>query len=197
MKLKMSENSLFAILLRSSWWISLAIALGIIALANIALPAQYVIFGAAGAFPFLVIAGIVGWRRLQAPSAARIAGIEQELRSMSWVQFSALLEEAFRADGFVVNRLSGSDADFEMAKSWKRVLVSGKRWKGARTGIEPLRELHALVQAREAHECLYVTLSEVTDNARKFAATHRIRLVQAEELARLLPRLGRSRRALA
>jgi restriction system protein len=197
MKFKMAENSLFAILLRSSWWISLAIALGIVALATIALPPQYVIFGAAGAFPFFVIAGIGMWRQLQAPGAARVAALEQQVRAMSWPEFSAVLEAAFRGDGFTVERIRGADADFEMTKGWKRVLVSGRRWKVARTGIEPLRELHALVEAREAHECLYVCVGEVTDNARKFAAANRIRLVQADELARLLPELGRRRRALA
>jgi restriction system protein len=197
MKFKMAENSLFAILLRSSWWISLAIALGIVLLASFALPPQYVIFGAAGALPFFVIAGVVGWKRLQAPSAARVAATEQEVRGMSWTQFSALLEDAFRRDGFAVERLRGSDAEFEMTKGWKRVLVSGKRWKVARTGIEPLRDLHALVEAREAHECLYVTVGEVTDNARKFAAANRIRLVQADELARLLPKPARRRKVAA
>jgi restriction system protein len=194
---KMSENSLFAILLRSSWWISLAIGSGIVALANIALPPQYVIFGAAGAFPFLVIAGIVGWRQAQLPSAARVAATEQAVRAMSWAEFSAVLEDAFRRDGFTIEPAAVKEADFEMTKGWKRVLVSGKRWKVARTGVEPLRELHAVREKREAHECLYVTVGEVTDQARRFAKTNRIRLVQADELARLLPKIGRTRRAIA
>jgi restriction system protein len=197
MKFKMAENSLFAILLRSSWWISMAIALGIVALANMVLPAQYVIFGAAGAFPFFVIAGMGIWRQLQAPSAARVAALEQEVREMSWPEFSAVLEAAFRSDGFAVERIRGTEADFEMTKGWKRVLVSGRRWKVARTGVEPLRELHAVREKREAHECLYVTVGEVTDQARRFAKTNRIRLVQADELARLLPKIGRTRRAIA
>ena len=38
MRLKMSENSLFAILLRSSWWISLLVALFVATLSRAVLP---------------------------------------------------------------------------------------------------------------------------------------------------------------
>jgi restriction system protein len=192
-KFRMAENSLFAILLRSSWWVSLAIALGIIGLSFVGLPPQYAWYGAAGSGPFLVIASIVGWRALRAPSAARVAAVEEALRAMSWPEFAALLEEAFRQDGFSIVRIAGGEADFEMSKGWKRVLVSARRWKVARTGVEPLRALHAVLESREAHECLYVTVGDVTDQARSFAGGNRIRLVRGDELARLLPRLLRGR----
>jgi len=190
-KFRMAENSLFAILLRSSWWISFAIAAFVIGLSLMALPPQYSIYGAAGSLPFLVITAIVGVRTLRAPGATRIAATEQAVRAMSWAEFSAALEEAFRQDGFTIARSTGGDIDLEMSKGWKRVVVSAKRWKVARTGVEPLRAAHAALEAREAHECLYVTVGEVTDVARKYAADHRIRLVEAGELARLLPRAGR------
>ena len=45
MKLTMNENSLFAILLRSSWWISFAIAGAVTAVANRAATRAYRIFG--------------------------------------------------------------------------------------------------------------------------------------------------------
>jgi restriction system protein len=190
-KFRMAENSLFAILLRSSWWISFGIAAFVIGLSLVALPPQYAIYGAAGLAPFLVIAAIVGVRTLRAPSAARVAATEQAVRAMSWGDFSAALEEAFRQDGFTVTRRSSGEVDFEMSKGWKRVLVSAKRWKVARTGVEPLRTVHAALESLEAHECLYVTVGEVTESAVKFAVDHRIRLVQGPELARLLPRVGR------
>ena len=50
----MAENSLFAILLRSSWWISAAVAVGIVLLSRVALPQQYFIFGAVAGLPFAV-----------------------------------------------------------------------------------------------------------------------------------------------
>ncbi|MBN8509743.1 MAG: restriction endonuclease, partial [Burkholderiales bacterium] len=69
MKLRMAENSLFAILLRSPWWVSLAIAAALALLARLLLPERFVAVGAFGAgFPFVVIAAIAAWRRLRAPS---------------------------------------------------------------------------------------------------------------------------------
>jgi restriction system protein len=105
---------------------------------------------------------------------------------MQWGDFSAAIEDAFRRDGYAVSRLNGAAADFEMTKAGRVSLVSCKRWKVARTGIEPLRELDAARRAREAHECVYVAAGEVTDNARAFAAQKNIRLAQGAELARLL-----------
>ena len=192
MKLKMAENSLFAILLRSSWWISIAIAAGLIVAAAALLPPDYSHFGVVVALPFIVIGAIAGWKQLQAPSPARIAGTLDTVRAMGWNEFAEAIEAAFRADGYVVTRLAGQAADFEMQKGGRTVLLAGKRWKVARTGIEPLRELVAAGQECDARECLYVATGELTDNARRFAAQNRIRILSGPELARLMPAAGRA-----
>ena len=192
MKLKMSENSLFAILLRSSWWISIAIAAGLIVAAAALLPPDYSHFGVVVALPFIVIGAIAGWKQLQAPSPARIAGTLDTVRAMGWNEFADAIETAFRADGYVVTRLAGQAADFEMQKGGRTVLLAGKRWKVARTGIEPLRELVAAGQKRDAQECLYVATGELTDNARRFATQNRIRILSGPELARLVPAVGKA-----
>ena len=188
MKFQMARNSLFAILLRSQWWISVAAAAGIFAAARLVLPAIYAFFVA---LPFAVIGAYAGWQQRRAPSAARVAGTLQRLRAMSWDEFSGAIEDAFRRDGYIVSRTPGAEADFELTKAGRILLVGCKRWKVARTGIGPLRELHAAGRARDAHECIYVAAGEVTDNARVFAAGKNIRLVHDAELAKLLPRVGR------
>lgn len=190
MKLKMAENSLFAILLRSRWWISIGIAAAIALLARASLRDEYVIYGALAGAPFLVIGIIAASRQLRAPGAARVAETLQAVGSMSWRDFSNLIEEAFRRDGYEVARLSGPQADFAMTRSGRTALVSCRRWKAASNGIEPLRELHAAMEAREAHESIYVTTGDITDNARRFANERKIRLLQGAELAQLLLRMG-------
>lgn len=187
MKLKMSQNSLFAILLRSSWWISIAIAGGLIVLATVLLPPDFVPFGVFAAIPFIGIGAIAGWKQLRAPSPARIASTLDTVRAMGWNDFANALEAAFRADGYVVTRLAGQAADFEMKRDGRTSLLAGKRWKVARTGIEPLRDLVAAGQARDAQECLYVATGEITDKARRFATENRIQVLAGPELARLLP----------
>jgi len=188
MKFQMARNSLFAILLRSQWWISVAAAAGIFTAARLVLPEIYAFFVA---LPFAVIGAYAGWQQRRAPSAARVAGTLQRLRAMSWDEFSGAIEDAFRRDGYIVSRTPGAEADFELSKAGRILLVGCKRWKVARTGIGPLRELHAAGRARDAHECIYVAAGEVTDNARVFAAGKNIRLVHDAELAKLLPRAGR------
>ena len=82
--LKMAPNSLFAILLRSPWWISVGIAL-VFALASKALlPAEYWLFGAMGGFPFTVIGAISAWKQLQRPSPRRGEAIVQAVSAMPW-----------------------------------------------------------------------------------------------------------------
>jgi restriction system protein len=182
----MHENSLFAVLLRSPWWISIAIAVALALAARMFLPDLYAI---AMGLPFLAIGAIAGWRQFQAPSAKRIAGTVEAVRAMSWGEFARVLEGAFEREGYKVARLDEAAADFELTKGWRVSLVSAKRWKAARTGIEPLEALEAARRRREAHECIYVLAGDITDNARKFAAQKNIRLAQGAELVRLL-RLG-------
>jgi restriction system protein len=186
----MAENSLFAILLRSRWWISIAIAATIAALARASLRADYAIYGALAGAPFLVIGIIAASRQLRAPSAARVADTLQAVGSMSWRDFSSLMEAAFLRDGYEIARLSGPQADFTMTRSGRTVLVSCRRWKAASTGIDPLRELYTAMKAREAQESIYVTTGEITDTARRFASEKKIRLLQGAELAQLLLRVG-------
>jgi restriction system protein len=192
MKWEMNENSLFAVLLRSAWWVSFAIGLAISASGVVFMPPNWQAFGVVMGGPFLVIGCIAAWRQFQAPSSARIERTLVAVRGMSWPDFAGALEEAYRRDGYAVSRVDGAGADFELKKDWRTLLLCGKRWKVARTGIEPLRDLHAACVAREAHECLYVATGDVTDQARQFAADHRIRLVEGAELARLMPAMGRA-----
>ena len=59
----MAENSLFAILLRSPWWVSLGVALALALLMRLLLPKDYAVAGMLGALPFVVIAAIAAWKQ--------------------------------------------------------------------------------------------------------------------------------------
>jgi restriction system protein len=192
MKLRMAKDSLFAVLLRSPWWISIAIAAGIVAVVRLVLPGVHVAYAVFAALPFIVIGAIAGWRQLRQPGTARVAGTLEAVRAMSWGDFSGALEDAFRRDGYAVSRLDGPAADFELTRGGRTSLVACKRWKVARTGVDPLRELDAAKRARAAHECIYVATGEVTDGALKFAREKGIRVVHGAELAKLLPRVRRA-----
>lgn len=185
MKFRMSENSLFAILLRSSWWYSLGLGVLVSMTLRLVVPEQYSIAATLSGAPFLVIAAMGAWRQLRAPSATRIASILEAADTMSWRDFAAALEDALVRDGYTVKRLNGA-ADFEIVKEGRTSLVGAKRWKAASTGLEPLRDLHQAAEAREAASAIYVVIGGITANARQYAAKHLVRIIEGADLAQLL-----------
>jgi restriction system protein len=187
--MRMHDNSLFAILLRSPWWASALVALGLAGGLRLLIPELYALFAA---LPFAGIAAYVGWKQLRAPSAAKVAKTLERVRAMAWPEFADAMEAAFRREGYTVNRLA-AQADFELVQGWRSTLVGCKRWKATRTGMEPLRELDAARRAREAHGCIYVSAGEITAQAAAFAAEKNIRLLHGAELAKMLPNFARSR----
>jgi len=184
-QLKMHENSLFATLLRKPFWVSGLVALALFGLLRLVLPWTFALFAAA---PFIGIAGYVAWKQFRAPGEARIAKTLEGLRAQSWDDFARTLEEAYRREGYTVSRLGDARADFELVQGAYSTLVACKRWKAVRTGVEPLRELQAAREAREAHHCVYVATVEITEQATAFAMEKKISLIQGAELATLLRR---------
>ena len=182
----MAKNSIFAILLRSPWWVSVGIALLLGLLGFALLPERFRVFGAVSGLPFAVVGAVAARRQWHLPSAARIAQTQQALAAMAWPAFAVLLEQAFRRDGYTVQRGKAAGVDFELERQGRRMLVSARRWKSARTGLEALRPLQAAREASEAQDALYIGLGPLSDNAQPFAAQHRIAVWQAAELAHAL-----------
>lgn len=182
----MAKNSLFSILLRSRWWISLLIALGLGGAGFALLPDSVRVVGALSGFPFVVIAVMAAVRQRHLPSAARVADTQQALAAMPWPAFAALLEQAWARDGYTVQAGRKEPVDFELERQGRRTLVSARRWKSARTGLEALRPLQAAREASEAAEAVHIGLGPLSDSARAFAAEQRITLWQAAELAQAL-----------
>lgn len=182
----MAKNSLFAVLLRSPWWISVAIASALGLLSWALLPDQFRAVGALSGLPFAVIAVIAARRQWHLPSAARVAETHQALATTAWPAFAALLEQGFRRDGYTVQPGKAAAVDFELERQGRRMLVCARRWKSARTGLEALRALQAARDAAEAPHALYIGLGSLTDAARVFARENRITVWQAAELAQAL-----------
>ena len=188
-KWKMAPNSLFAILLRSPWWLSFAVVLGFALVSAAVLPQQYRVFGIMGSLPFLVIAVVAATRQLRAPSEAQVDRTLQAASILAWSHFSAALERAYVANGHVVTRLDGKVADLMLTKAGRRTLVCAKRWKAGNHGIEPLRALAAAARAEDTSHCIYVTLAEVGDKTQRFARENQIELLHGAALAQLLGKL--------
>jgi restriction system protein len=189
MNFKMRENSVFAILLRSPWWISAIVAIVFIAAAAAFMPPQYAPFGMMSGAPFLVIAGMVLWRNRHAPDPKRVEAALAHAASQPWRGFAAALEKAFVAQGYEVTPLSGvagNGADLRLVRNEQTTLVSAKRYKAATHGTEPLRELALVMQKIKAERGVYISLGEVTDQAAAFAKEQGIELLSGPRLGAFL-----------
>jgi len=186
-KFRISENSLYAVLMRSPWWVSFLVAAGVFALVRLVLPAGYAAFAIT---PFVIIGMLAAWRQLRVPRGAALEKRLQALRALPWEAFAPLLEQAWRRAGYQVAPFAGAGADYELSKAGRGTLVACKRWKASRTGVEPLRELTAARKAHGAGDCAYLAVGEITDTAREFATKNDVKLLQGAELAKLVRRAG-------
>ena len=181
--MRLPENSLFAILLRARWWVSVMVGLIIFFFVRAFAPVGYAIFAAA---PFWGIAVYAAWKQLRRLSAKKIAAILEHARGQPAEEFLKALEEGFKRGGYSVTRTTGAPADLELNHEGRLTLVVCRRWKAVRTGVDPLREFEFSTAERVAFGRIYIAGGEITDQARTFAAEKSIRLVEGEDLARLL-----------
>lgn len=186
MKFKMAPNSLFAVLLRSPWWISLAIGVVLGGVAMALLPVAYRGVGAVSGFPFIVIAAMAAWRGRDKPSPALVEQSAQAIAAMAWPAFAKALEAAFQRDGFAVLRVEGQAYDFDIERSGRRMLVAARRWKSAHVGLEPVRALQLARETTEAPDALVIALGVLSEPARQLVAAERVAVWQAAELAQKL-----------
>lgn len=182
MSWKLPENSLFAILMRKDWWVSALCAVATYALVQNFMPWGYALFATT---PFTIITLMVIWKRIRVPGGARLERMLEKIRTLSWEEFASKLEAAFRAEGFNVKQIKGA-ADFELENLGYVTLVSARRWKVVRTGVEPIKELVEYGEKRDARQCRYVVAGELTGQARTYAKEQGVMLVEGAELVKLI-----------
>lgn len=187
MKFQMAENSLFAILLRSHWAISVALGLAVLALAMAMLPAQYRIIGAVSAAPCFVIAVMAARRQWQIPGTAELERTREHLQAMAWPEFCGLLEQGFTREGYTVSRINGVEGtDLRLEREGRATVVGARRWKSASIGVDQLRPLAAALESDDVQYARLIGLGELTDSARSFATKHRIEVWSLSQLAQSL-----------
>jgi restriction system protein len=180
-----AKESLFDYLKRSPWWLSLAIAIGIAASLQVFLPMAFALFAA---LPFAVIGGYAAWRQRGTPGQEQAARILEQLRQLNREEFAALVEDAYRRDGYAVSVHESDDADLELKKEGRTTLLAYRRWKTAQTGIDPVRALGEAMRRQEASGGAYIAAGVISETARQYAAAQSIELVEGEGLAKLLAR---------
>ncbi len=186
MQFKMSDKSLFAVLLRSPWWVSFAVALAVGVAGFMLLPDRFKTVGAVSGLPFVVIGSMAFWRQMRAPKPERIEATLKALAALSSRDFLAALEAGYREEGYDVSRMPAEGADLSISKAGRSSLVNCKRWKAATHGVEPLRELAFAVTANDAGQGIYVALNHLSETALTYASKNSIRILNGAELAQLM-----------
>ncbi len=184
--IKLPEKSLFAILLRSPWWVSILIVLGFALVGFAFLPRDYAIAVVLGTFPFMVIAAMSARRQWKAPNPARLAAAQERAAAMNWREFAALLEQVFRQQGYAVTRLDLPGADFRLERQGRVLVLGCRRWKAASHGVEALRELEAARAAQDAQQASYMSLQAVSEAALDYARSKGLRLIAGPEIGLLV-----------
>ena len=186
MSLKMSDKSLFAVLLRSPWWVSIAVAVAVSVAAYNLFPERFANVGAVSGLPFVIIGAMAAWRQWLAPNPAHIEGRLTLLSTLPARDFAAALEAAWVADGYSVSKIALNGADLSITKAGRTSLVNSKRWKAATHGVEPLRELATSMATVEANQGIYIAANPLSESAATYASKNSIRVMQGTELALLL-----------
>ena len=112
------------------------------------------------------------------------------IASMSWRDFERLVGETFRRQGFTVTGFGGNGpdggVDLGLSKNGQRFLVQCKHWRKRQVGVTVVRELNGVIAAQRAHGGFVVTGGDFTREARDFADSCAIRLIDGRALDELM-----------
>jgi restriction system protein len=185
----MAKDTLFHILLRQPWWVTVLVAFAIFWIAHAIHPpiAPFV------SLPFAALAiyiAVVQWRRGGPLDAADTLA---KLRTMPWETFSALVTDAYRKQGYRVSPANARGYDFKLEKHGRVTLLQCRRWKVNQVGAGPVRELAQAVDQTEASRGICLAAGEFSAPARSAAASEPVTLVSGSELVALLGKIKKAK----
>jgi restriction system protein len=185
----MAKDTLFNILLRQPWWITVLVAFALFWLGYAIYPpiAPFV------ALPFAVLAiyiAFVQWRRGGPLDAAHTLST---LRTMPWETFSTIVTDAYRKQGYRVSAANGRGYDFKLEKDGRVTLLQCRRWKVNQVGAGPIRDLAQAVEQTEASRGICLAAGEFSAPARSAAASEPVTLVSGVELVALLGKIKKAK----
>lgn len=183
MAFKVSDNSLFAVLLRSPWWYSVLVGLFFIAVSMVLFGGRYVLLGLFSAMPFFGIAGFAGFKQARLPSKSRIKEITEQAPKMSAAEIAEKIANNYKERRFDIEKLNSKGSELFLERGNQKIVLSSKRFKVNNTGVEPLKQLVELGSKHDARRYLYVVLGELSKAAAEYAQQNDIEIVRANTLA--------------
>jgi restriction system protein len=144
--------------------------------------------------PFLGIAAWLAWREFRTAAPLDVPERLKSLRDMSWENFSLVVSEAYRRQGYTVEPSRTAGFDLLLRKDNRATLVQCRRWRVSQAGEGPLRELNEAVSREDAFNAVAISAGAFSPKAHAYAAGTPIALVSGAELVKLVGRVGKRRR---
>ena len=145
-----------------------------------------------------LISAFNSWRKGTLLESQR--GLET-LRGISWREFEELVGEAYRRRGYAVAETGGGGADggvdLVLRKGSERLLVQCKHWKVQKVSVKVVRELFGVVSADGATGGILISSGTYTQEAKEFAKANGIKLVDGDQLMRLIAEVQRIPKVVA
>ncbi len=175
------SRTLFNILLEQPWWISALVGVAFFGIARAVFEpvAPWV------ALPFLIIAGVVGWKQMRTVSPAQVDERLQALCEMPWEAFSTHITCAYQREGYTVAAAQSGAYDFTLTRNGRVTLLQCRSWKVNQMGVGPLQELAKAITAQEAANGICITTGVISPKAAEFAAAYPLTIVSGVALAAL------------
>ena len=109
---------------------------------------------------------------------------------LNWRAFERLVGDGFKRRGYTVTGFGGSGADgavdLGLVKNGERYLVHCKHWHKPQVGVTVVRQLNLVIAAQRASGAFVVTGGHFSREAREFAQTCPVELIDADGLAQLI-----------
>ncbi|HYH42809.1 MAG TPA: restriction endonuclease [Burkholderiales bacterium] len=176
------KETLFHILSRQPWWVTLLVAFVLYWVA-------YAIFPPVAPFmvvPFLILAGYIAFIQWRKGAPGNVEERLAELREMPWDTFSHCATDAYRKQGYTVLPSEGRGYDFKLVRDGRTTLLQCRRWKVNQVGEGPLRELALAVEQAGAARGICLSAGAFSAPAKRFAAGEPLTLVSGEDLTDLV-----------
>jgi restriction system protein len=121
------------------------------------------------------------------------------ISALSWVEFEELVAEAYRRQGYAVERTGDAagdgGVDVALRRDGQTTLVQCKQWRTRKVGVKVARELRGVMASQRAHSGVIVSCGTFTAEAIDFAQANRITLIGGSELAELVRAVQKERPA--
>ena len=187
----MAQQTLFSILLRQPWWVTLLVAFGLFAIVHAIYPPVAPFM----ALPFAGLSVYIGYRQWRGNAAVNAGERLASMRAMQWDEFSGLVTQAYRRQGYSVAAADRPGYDFRLTKDGRMILLQCRRWKVNQVGVGPVRELANAVARDEAYKGICIAAGEFSEPARRLTSTEPVSLVSGNELVELVGRVSIKRAA--